>query len=78
MEINIALPGKKTGKDTVSLSEDSFGKDYNEALVHQSVVTYLAGGRQGTVQQKNSIRRSWGRQKTLATKGHWARSFRYN
>ena len=52
MEINIALPGKKTGKDTVSLSEDSFGKDYNEALVHQSVVTYLAGGRQGTVQQK--------------------------
>ena len=53
MEINIALPGKKTGKDTVSLSEDSFGKDYNEALVHQSVVTYLAGGRQGTVQQKS-------------------------
>jgi large subunit ribosomal protein L4 len=52
MEINIALPGKKIGKDTVSVSKDSFGKDYNEALVHQSVVTYLAGGRQGTVQQK--------------------------
>ena len=52
MEISIALPGKKTSKDTVSLSEDAFGRDYNEALVHQSVVTYLAGGRQGTVQQK--------------------------
>ena len=52
MEISIALPGKKTSKDTVYLSEDAFGRDYNEALVHQSVVTYLAGGRQGTVQQK--------------------------
>ena len=52
MEISIALPGKKTSKDTVSLSEDAFGRDYNEALVHQSVVTYLAGGRQGTVQHK--------------------------
>ena len=52
MEISIALPGKKTSKDTVSLSEDAFGRDYNEALVHQSVVTHLAGGRQGTVQQK--------------------------
>ena len=52
MEISIALPGKKTSKDTVSLSEDAFGRDYNEALVHQSVVTYLAGGRQGTVHQK--------------------------
>ena len=52
MEISIALPGKKTSKDTDSLSEDAFGRDYNEALVHQSVVTYLAGGRQGTVQQK--------------------------
>ena len=52
MEISIVLPGKKTSKDTVSLSEDAFGRDYNEALVHQSVVTYLAGGRQGTVQQK--------------------------
>ena len=52
MELSLTLPGKKAGKDKVSLSDEAFGKEYNEALVHQTVVTYLAGARQGTVQQK--------------------------
>ena len=69
MEISIALPGKKTSKDTVSLSEDAFGRDYNEALVHQSVVTYLAGGRQGTVQQKTRSDVRGGGRKPLRQKG---------
>ena len=47
MELNLALPGKKTGKETVSLSDESFDKSYNEPLVHQTVVTYMAGARQG-------------------------------
>ena len=40
--------------DNVSLkiSDDVFAKDYNEALVHQVVVAYLAGARQGTSAQK--------------------------
>jgi len=69
MEISIALPGKKTSKDTVSLSEDAFGRDYNEALVHQSVVTYLAGGRQGTVQQKTRSDVRWVGRKPWLQKG---------
>ena len=32
----------------VELSEVAFGKEFNEALVHQVVTAYLAGGRQGT------------------------------
>jgi large subunit ribosomal protein L4 len=52
MELNLALPGKKTGKETVSLSDESFDKAYNEPLVHQTVVTYMAGARQGSVKQK--------------------------
>ena len=28
------------------------GKDFNESLVHQAVVTYLAGSRQGSHKQK--------------------------
>jgi large subunit ribosomal protein L4 len=36
----------------VSASETLFGRDYNEALVHQVVVAYHANGRQGTRQQK--------------------------
>ena len=50
MNLNVAVPGKKAAK-TVSVSDDTFGKDYNESLVHQVVVTYLAGARQGSVKQ---------------------------
>ena len=32
----------------VELAEVAFGKEFNEALVHQVVSAYLAGGRQGT------------------------------
>lgn len=38
---------------TVEVSEETFGKDFNEALVHQVVTAYLAAGRQGTRAQKN-------------------------
>ena len=36
----------------VSASETLFGRDYNEALVHQVVVAYHANGRQGSRAQK--------------------------
>ena len=52
MELALALPGKKTGKEKISLSDKSFSREYNEPLVHQMVVTYMAGTRQGTVKQK--------------------------
>ncbi|HAK53840.1 MAG TPA: 50S ribosomal protein L4 [Gammaproteobacteria bacterium] len=35
-------------KKAVDVSEAAFGRQYNEALVHQVVVAYLAAGRQGT------------------------------
>lgn len=37
---------------TVSVSDTVFGADFNESLVHQVVVAYLAGGRAGTKAQK--------------------------
>lgn len=37
---------------SVSLSDAVFGANYNEALVHQVVTAYLAGGRAGTSAQK--------------------------
>ncbi len=52
MELSLVLPGKKTGKKKISLSDETFDREYNEALVHQTVVTYLAGARQGSVKQK--------------------------
>ena len=39
-------------KTDVQISESTFGKDFNETLVHQAVVTYLAGSRQGSHKQK--------------------------
>lgn len=42
----------KNGK-SVTVSDDTFGREYNEALVHQTVTAYLAGGRAGTKAQKN-------------------------
>ncbi len=38
---------------TVSVSDETFGDAFNEALVHQVVTAHLAGGRQGTRGHKN-------------------------
>ena len=49
--MNLNLSGASAG--TVEVSDATFGKEFNEALVHQVVTAYLAGGRQGTRAQKN-------------------------
>lgn len=69
MELNLALPGNKTGKEKVSLSDETFGKEFNEPLVHQTVVTYLAGARQGSVQQKTRSEVRGGGRKPWRQKG---------
>lgn len=51
MAISLALTDKKTKK--IELNEAIFDRPYNEALVHQIVVAYLAGGRAGTQAQKS-------------------------
>jgi len=53
----------------VELSEVAFGKDFNEALVHQVVTAYLAGARQGTRAQKNRAEVSGGGKKPFRQKG---------
>ncbi|PCJ42738.1 MAG: 50S ribosomal protein L4 [SAR86 cluster bacterium] len=68
MDINIAAPGKKTGKK-VSVSDESFAKEFNESLVHQVVVTYMAGARQGSVKQKTRAEVSGGGKKPWRQKG---------
>ncbi len=45
------LTGGKDGK--VGLSDINFGVEFNQALVHQVVTAYQAGGRSGTRAQKN-------------------------
>ncbi len=69
MELALALPGKKTGKEKISLSDKSFSREYSEPLVHQMVVTYMAGTRQGTVKQKTRSEVRGGGRKPWRQKG---------
>ena len=39
------------GGSTIEASEKAFGREFNEALVHQVVTAYMAGGRAGTKRQ---------------------------
>ena len=53
----------------VALSEVAFGREFNEALVHQVVTAYLAGGRQGSKAQKSRGDVSGGGKKPFRQKG---------
>lgn len=68
MELTVVKPGKKKpGK--VEVSENTFARDYNEALIHQVVTAYLAGARQGTRAQKNRSAVAGGGKKPWRQKG---------
>ncbi len=63
MELNVA------GGDKVSVSDEVFGRDFNEGLVHQVVVSYLAAARSGTSAQKTRSEVSGGGSKPWRQKG---------
>jgi len=63
MNLNLVAGG------SVEVSEVAFGRDFNEALVHQVVNAYLAGGRQGTLKQKTRSEVSGGGRKPWNQKG---------
>ena len=68
MELALTVPGKKTRK-MISLPDEAFAREFNEPLVHQTVVSYLAGGRQGSVRQKNRAEVRGGGRKPWRQKG---------
>jgi large subunit ribosomal protein L4 len=41
------------GGTSIEVSEKTFGREFNEALVHQVVTAYMAAGRAGTKRQKS-------------------------
>ncbi|WP_185232166.1 50S ribosomal protein L4 [Teredinibacter franksiae] len=67
MELSIATP--QGAKGTVAVSEAAFGREFNQDLVHQAVVAYMAGARQGTKAQKNRAAVSGGGKKPWRQKG---------
>ena len=63
MELNLVAGG------TVEVSDQTFGREFNEALIHQVVTAYLAGARQGTRAQKTRSEVSGGGRKPWRQKG---------
>lgn len=64
--MNLNLAG---ANGSVEVSDLAFGKEFNEALVHQVVTAYLAGARQGTKAQKTRSEVSGGGAKPFRQKG---------
>jgi len=58
-----------TKNQDINISENAFSKDFNESLVHQAVVSFLAGSRQGTSKQKTRSEVSGGGKKPYRQKG---------
>ncbi len=48
MELQVLNAKGEAAGSNVSVSDDTFGREFNETLVHQAVVAFLAGGRAGT------------------------------
>ena len=59
----------KDAKGALEVSESTFGRDFNEALVHQVVVAFAAGARQGTRAQKTRSEVRGGGKKPWNQKG---------
>ena len=64
MNLDVAVSG-----GSVELAESAFAREYNEALVHQVVVAFMAAGRQGSRAQKNRSAVSGGGKKPWRQKG---------
>lgn len=64
MNLNLATSG-----DSVEVSDAAFGREFNEALVHQVVVAHMAGARQGTRAQKTRAEVRGGGRKPWRQKG---------
>ncbi len=67
MKIDLLTSSAK--KSGITISEATFGKDFNESLVHQAVVSYMAGSRQGSAKQKTRSEVRGGGKKPYRQKG---------
>ena len=56
-------------RQDINISDNAFSKDFNESLIHQAVVSYMAGSRQGTSKQKTRSEVRGGGKKPYAQKG---------
>tara|TARA_R110001592_G_scaffold353039_1_gene651622 strand:- start:165 stop:776 length:612 start_codon:yes stop_codon:yes gene_type:complete len=65
--MELTVTGSKSG--SVAVSDETFSRDFNEALVHQVVTAYMSGARQGTRAQKTRSEVRGGGKKPWKQKG---------
>jgi large subunit ribosomal protein L4 len=68
MELSITAPGNASA-GTVQVSDVTFAREFNEDLVHQAVVAFMSGARQGSRKQKTRSEVSGGGRKPFKQKG---------
>jgi len=68
MDITLHQSGR-TKPSKLTVSDDVFGADFNEALVHQALTTYMSGARAGTKAQKSRSDVRGGGRKPFRQKG---------
>ena len=66
-QIKMVKAGAAAG--SLEVSEKTFGREFNEALVHQVVTAYMAAGRAGTKRQKSRAEVRGGGKKPWNQKG---------
>ncbi|MBT4206117.1 MAG: 50S ribosomal protein L4 [Gammaproteobacteria bacterium] len=69
MELELQTFASDSSSAQAVLSDEVFGRDYNEPLIHQVVTAFLAGGRSGTKAQKSRSDVRGGGRKPWAQKG---------
>lgn len=67
--MKLKLVNGGAGHAEVQVSDATFGRDFNEALVHQVVTAYMAAGRAGTKAQKSRAEVRGGGRKPWNQKG---------
>jgi large subunit ribosomal protein L4 len=66
MDLNIKTA---TGAQTMKVSDDEFGAEYKQSLIHQVVTAYMSAARSGTKAQKNRAAVRGGGAKPFRQKG---------
>jgi large subunit ribosomal protein L4 len=69
VELSIVVAGDTKKAGALTVSDDVFGREFNEALVHQVVVAFQADARQGSHKQKTRAEVSGGGKKPWRQKG---------
>jgi len=69
MELNLTTASGNASKTSVELNDAIFGRDFNEALIHQVVTAFMNASRAGTKAQKTRSQVSGGGAKPWRQKG---------